>query len=116
MARLLGSGRGRNLYYPRCLGGDARRRFVYLAGHARLQPMVDRLDALYTVMTSDVAFQRLRPANELLRDCWHAFDRAGGVPDSPCFAAAEVGRQYVVYKENGGQFALDLAAGTYAAT
>jgi len=79
-------------------------------------PMVDRLDVLYDVMTQDVAFHRLTPANELLSSCWNSFDRWGSVPTAPCFAAADPGRQYVVYKEDGGSFGLNVAAGSYDAT
>lgn len=79
-------------------------------------PMVDRLDVLYNIMTRDVAFHRLTPANNLLSSCWSNFDRWGAVPTSPCYAAAEPGRQYVVYKEDGGSFGLNVAAGNYTAT
>ena len=79
-------------------------------------PMVNRVGALYQVMTQDTAFHRMTPHNELLGDCWATFDRNGTVPSSPCFALAEPGKQYVVYKENGGTFSLSIAAGSYTAT
>ena len=79
-------------------------------------PMVDRLEALYQVMTRDVTFHHMKPRNDLLGDCWATFSRNGSVPTSPCFALAEAGKQYVVYKENGGSFSLNVDAGVYDAS
>lgn len=79
-------------------------------------PMANRIDALYTVMTQDVAFQRMTPRNDLLSGCWSSFDADGSVPTSPCYALAEEGKQYVAYKEDGGTFNLNVAPGTYKAT
>lgn len=79
-------------------------------------PMVDRLDVLYTTLTRDVSFETMEPHSELLGACWHTFDRHGSVPSSPCFAMAEIGKQYLAYKEDGGAFSLEVASGTYSAT
>lgn len=79
-------------------------------------PMVDRLEVLYRVMTQDLAFHRMAPRNDLLGGCWNAFDRNGPVPASPCYALAEPGKQYVVFKEDGGAFNLTVDAGSYRAT
>jgi hypothetical protein len=79
-------------------------------------PVANRLDVLYGVMSRDLAFQRMAPHSELLSGCWHTFDRSGSVPTSPCYALAEPGGQYVVYKEDGGTFSLDVAGGSYHAT
>lgn len=75
-----------------------------------------RIGLLYRVMTEDVVFHRMSPHNELLGDCESRFDRDGPPPRAPCYALAEVGRQYLVYKENGGTFRLTLAPGRYRAT
>jgi hypothetical protein len=79
-------------------------------------PVAKRLDVLYGMMTEEVAFERMTPHNELLSGCWNSFDRNGAVPTAPCYALAEVGKQYVVYKESGGSFSLSLASGQYSAT
>lgn len=79
-------------------------------------PVAKRLDVLYDMMSQEVAFQRMQPHNELLSGCWNSFDRYGPVPNGPCFALAEAGKQYVVYKESGGGFSLSLASGQYSAT
>ncbi len=98
---------------PDCNFGDpASAMFTWPSAN----PMVDRLDVLYNAMTQDVAFHRLTPANELLSNCWNSFDRWGSVPTAPCYAAADRGQQYVVYKEDGGSFGLSVEAGSYAAT
>jgi len=86
--------------------------FTWPAGN----PMADRLDALYTTLTRDVSFHSMQPHNDLLGGCWSSFNRAGAVPTSPCFALAEVGKQYLAYKEDGGTFSLQLAGGSYSAT
>jgi hypothetical protein len=78
--------------------------------------IANRLDVLYRTMGRDVAFEHLTPTNELLGGCWASFDLDGPVPSSPCFAAAEIGVQYVVCKEDGGAFELAIATGTYDAT
>ena len=78
--------------------------------------VADRINVLYRVMTSDVTFHQMTPRNDLLSGCASNFNRSGAVPKSPCFALAEVGRQYVVYKEDGGNFSLNLAAGSYQAS
>lgn len=77
--------------------------------------VADRLEVLYRVMTRELAFQRMKPANGLLSGCTSAFNRSGAVPQSPCFALAETGAQYAVYKEDGGSFNLELASGSYNA-
>lgn len=79
-------------------------------------PIADRLDVLYAVMTEHLVFDRMAPHPELLDGCWKDFDRYGPVPASPCYALAEPGSQYLVYKENGGEFRLTLAGGSYSAT
>ncbi|BAU47402.1 hypothetical protein SVA_0823 [Sulfurifustis variabilis] len=79
-------------------------------------PMVDRVEVLYKVMTQDVVFHRMAPRNDLLAGCWNTFDGGGPVPASPCYALAEPGKQYVVFKEDGGAFNLTVDAGTYRAT
>jgi hypothetical protein len=78
-------------------------------------PVADRLEVLYRIMTQELAFERMKPANELLSGCASSFNRSGPVPSAPCYALAEPGAQYAVYKEGGGSFALQLAAGTYNA-
>lgn len=79
-------------------------------------PVANRLDVLYAALTRDVAFERMAPRNDLLSGCPSNFNRSGTVPVSPCYALAEPGAQYLVYKENGGSFGLNLAMGNYAAT
>lgn len=78
-------------------------------------PMVNRLEVLYAVLRDDVEFERMTPHNDLLSNCWSTFDRWGSVPSSPCYALAEPGRHYLVYKENGGSFNLNVSGGTYDA-
>lgn len=97
---------------PGCFDGPVADMFNWPASN----PLANRLDVLYGVMTRDVVFQRMAPRNELLSGCWNNFDRSGAVPASPCFALAEVGKQYVVYKEDGGGFSLSLASGQYSAS
>lgn len=97
---------------PACNDGAVGEMLDWPAGN----PVAERLEALYGVMTGDAAFHRMTPHNELLGDCASRFDSSGSVPASPCFALAEPGSQYVVYKEDGGSFGLELAAGTFGAT
>lgn len=86
--------------------------FTWPAGN----PMVDRLDVLYSIMAQDVVFHRMNPRNDLLSNCPSSFNRDGGVPFGPCYALAETGSQYLAYKEEGGSFGLNLASGTYTTT
>lgn len=97
---------------PACFDGPVADMLNWPAGDA----VAKRLDVLYGMMTQDVAFQRMTPHNDLVSGCWNSFDRNGAVPTAPCFALAEVGKQYIVYKESGGSFNLSLASGLYSAT
>lgn len=97
---------------PACFDGPVSDMFRWPASN----PLADRMDVLYRVMTGDVAFEHMAPHNDLLSGCWSNFDRNGAVPASPCFALAEIGRQYLIYKEDGGSFSLNLAPGSYSAT
>lgn len=78
-------------------------------------PVANRLDVLYDVMTKEVTFHRMVPRSNLLGGCPATFARNGAVPQSPCYALADEGREYLVYKENGGSFTLKLAPGIYDA-
>lgn len=95
-----------------CFDGPISEMLNWPAGN----PVASRIDALYDVMTKDVTFHRMTPRNDLLSGCQSNFNRSGSVPTAPCYALVEIGQQYIVYKENGGSFGLNLAAGTYAAT
>jgi len=64
------------------------------------------LDVLYGVMANDLTFYRMDPRDDLItrksaQEVW---------------ALAEEGRQYLVYSENGRDFDLRVANGTYSAT
>lgn len=97
---------------PECFSGPVAGMF----GWPSANPMANRLDVLYAVMTHDVQFAQMTPHNELLSGCWNSFNRFDAVPMSPCFVLAEPGKQYVAYKEDGGSFSLSLESGTYRAT
>ncbi|MEM8535864.1 MAG: hypothetical protein AAGF95_33870 [Chloroflexota bacterium] len=62
----------------------------------------EAVDVKYKIMTEDVDFYRMVPANELIVD-----------RSAETFALAEPGNQYVVYDQDGGSFTLEVAAGTY---
>jgi hypothetical protein len=66
-----------------------------------------RIDTLCDIMTKDVQFYRMDPHDELLNPI------ASG---TTCYCLAEIGKQYIVYKEEGGGFDLDLATGQYGVT
>jgi hypothetical protein len=67
----------------------------------------NRIDYLSDIMTKDVRFYMMDPHDELL----------GSITSgTTCYCLAEIGEQYIVYKEEGGTFDLDLAAGKYTAT
>ncbi|MFL6656420.1 MAG: DUF5060 domain-containing protein [Sulfurifustis sp.] len=97
---------------PECFSGPV----AGMLGWPSANPMANRLDVLYGVMTRDVEFPRMTPHNDLLGGCWGSFNRYDAAPVSPCFLLAEPGKQYVAYKEDGGSFTLSLESGTYRAT
>jgi len=97
---------------PSCNKGPASAMLSWPSGN----PIAKRLDVLYTVMTKEVEFHRMTPQNELLGGCASSFSRSGAVPGSPCYALAEEGRQYLIYKEDGGSFSVNLSPGGYSAT
>jgi len=66
-----------------------------------------RIDHLNDIMTHDLASYRMTPHDELLSSI---------TSGTTCYCLAEIGEQYIVYKEEGGSFDLDLATGEYTAT
>jgi Domain of unknown function (DUF5060) len=66
-----------------------------------------RIDYLCDIMTKDTQFYRMNPHDELLNSI---------TSRTTCYCLAEIGRQYLVYKEQGGSFDLDLATGKYTVT
>ncbi len=62
------------------------------------------VELLYSVMTDDVVFYRMTPQDELLSGFM-----------GTAFCLAEVGKQYLVYRESGGPFELNPAPGKYDA-
>ncbi|MDF7801998.1 DUF5060 domain-containing protein [Pontiellaceae bacterium B1224] len=64
----------------------------------------NRIDYLCYIMTEDLEFYSMTPQDGLLSDI---------VSGDTCYCLAEVGKQYLVYKEDGGSFNLNLAPGEY---
>jgi hypothetical protein len=62
------------------------------------------VDILNNVMTTDVIFYKMIPHDELLSNAMNT-----------TFCLAEIGKQYLIYDEDGGSFDLRVANGTYAA-
>lgn len=67
-----------------------------------LEDAAQAVDVQYKIMTEDVDFYRMLPANELIAD-----------RSAETFALAEPGNQYMVYDQEGGSFTLAVASGTY---
>jgi len=68
-------------------------------------PAAKYMEVLYDVMSNEVEFGEMRSHDELLIDA----------PETT-FCLAEIGRQYLVYDEEGGSFSLKVARQTYDAT
>lgn len=65
-----------------------------------------RVDTLTEIMTEEATFHRMTPQDGLLSDI---------VSGTTCYCLAETGEQYLVYKEEGGSFSLNVATGAYDA-
>ncbi len=63
------------------------------------------VETLYKVFTQEIAFHRMTPHDDLLSGF-----------SGNAFCLAEVGKQYLVYKESGGPFNLNLVSSTYGVT
>ncbi|MDF7808878.1 DUF5060 domain-containing protein [Pontiellaceae bacterium B12219] len=66
-----------------------------------------RIDELVDIMTGELNFYKMTPQDSLLDNI---------VSGTTSYCLAEVGKQYLVYKEQGGSFDLNLAPGSYEAT
>jgi hypothetical protein len=66
-----------------------------------------RVDELADIMTDELNFYKMTPQDSLL---------SGITSGTTCYCLAETGKQYLVYKEEGGSFKLNLASGSYEAT